>query len=356
MAERAQAMEREGGGQITLAITGDVMLGRLMNDVLHDRGILYPWGDTLPLLRGADLTLVNLECVIASGGRPWDRWPKVFHFRADPLALDALRVTGVDFVSLANNHVLDFEYEALLEMLDRLDGAGIARAGAGRDLAEASRPALLESHGMRVAVVAYTDNEPGWAATRDRPGTNYLPSAVEPEVLERLQHDIAGARILGADLVIISNHWGPNMQERPSTAFRRFAHVAVDAGADLYWGHSAHLFQGVELYRGKPILYDAGDFVDDYAVDPRLRNDRSALIRCTVDATGAVAVHLYPVLIEHFQVNLATGAEFAAAAAHLQSLSAELDTRLVLRDGALEVEMKRTEANKGVQDMRDRAA
>lgn len=326
---------------VTLALTGDVMLGRLMNAVLHERGPRYPWGNTLPLLRNADLTLMNLECVIATSGRPWDRWPKAFHFRADPVALEALLQAGTDFVSLANNHVLDYQEEALLEMLDRLDASGIAHAGAGRNLAEAAQPAILESHSLRIAVLAFTDNEPGWAATEDRPGINYQPVTTVGRCFDRVREGIAEARRQGAEVVIVSNHWGPNMRQRPSLRFRRFACAVLDAGADLYVGHSAHLFQGVEVYQGKPIFYDAGDFVDDYAVDPVLRNDRSALIRCTVGRSGVASVELLPVLIKDFQVNLATGREFDAIAGHLQSLSAELGTRVTPRDGALEVSLER---------------
>lgn len=324
---------------ITINLTGDVMLGRLMNPVLQERGPRYPWGDTLPLLREADLTLMNLECVIALRGRPWDRWFKTFHFRAGPLALEALLQSGTDFVSLANNHVLDYEEEALLEMLERLDAAGIAHAGAGRNREEAARPALLEAASLRVGLLAFTDNEPDWAATEDRPGTNYLPTRTSRRVLDPVRRAIAELRRRGAELVIASNHWGPNMRERPTPLFRRFAHAVLEAGADLYWGHSAHLFQGVEVYRGKPIFYDSGDFVDDYAVDPVLRNDRSALIRCTVGDSGIERVQLVPVLIEDFQVNLATDREFDAIAGRLQTLSAELGTSLTVQDGALEVEM-----------------
>ena len=340
MEKRAKGSQENGSERrATLALTGDVMLGRLMNDVLHTRGPRYPWGDTLPLLRSADLTLMNLECVIASSGRPWARWPKVFHFRADPIALDALLEAGTDFVSLANNHVLDYEEEALLEMLDRLDVAGIAHAGAGRNLEEASRPALLEANGLRIGVIALTDNEPGWAATHDRPGTNYLPVVAEASSLDRVRQGIAEARKLGADLVLVCSHWGPYMRERPSPEFQQFARATLDAGADLYLGHSAHIFQGIEVRNGKPIFYDAGDFVDDYAVDPVLRNDRSILIRCTVGRKGARRVELLPVLIENFQVNLATGDDFDAIATRLQMLWAEFGTCVFQHDGLLELDL-----------------
>jgi poly-gamma-glutamate capsule biosynthesis protein CapA/YwtB (metallophosphatase superfamily) len=115
----------------------------------------------LPLLVEADLTIVNLECVIASTSRPWSRWPKAFHFRADPLAIDALKRAGVDCVVLANNYVLDYEEPALLEMLELLERNGLAFAGAGRDLEESRRPAVLDARGVKVGVVAFTDDEPG---------------------------------------------------------------------------------------------------------------------------------------------------------------------------------------------------
>ncbi len=337
MAEGPQTEQPSGNKRITLALTGDVMLGRLMNQLLQERGPRYPWGNTLPLLQQADLTLMNLECVIALGGRPWDRWPKVFHFRSDPIALEALLQAGTDFVSLANNHVLDYEEEALLEMLGRLDAAAIAHSGAGRNRAEATRPTLLQSGGIRIAVLAFTDNEPDWAATEESPGTNYLPTSTAQRNLDRVRQAIAEARRQGAGLVLVSDHWGPNMQERPADRFRRFAHAVLESGADLYWGHSSHLFQGVELYQGKPIFYDTGDFVDDYAVDPVLRNDRSALVLCTVAPSGVERVRLLPVLIENFQVNLATGSEFDAIVSRLQTLSAELGTHLSLSNEALEL-------------------
>src|SRR5919109_696180 len=200
----------------TLVLTGDVMLGRLANDVLLRCGPAYPWGNTLPALRAADLAIVNLECVIARGGRPWTRWPKVFHFRADPVALTALQLAGIDCVTLANNHVLDYEEEALLEMLGLLEQSGMAYAGAGRCGEEARRPALLEARGLRVGVVAFTDNEPGWAATPTAPGTNWIPITLEEHSLARVREGIGDVRAAEAELVIVSMHWGPNMVQRPS--------------------------------------------------------------------------------------------------------------------------------------------
>src|SRR5262245_1606953 len=106
---------------VSIAMAGDVMLGRGVNETIRRFGADHPLGNMLEALRSADLTLINLECVIASGGRPWMRWPKVFHFKADPIAIETLRLAGVDGICLANNHTLDFEEEAFLEMIALLE-------------------------------------------------------------------------------------------------------------------------------------------------------------------------------------------------------------------------------------------
>ncbi len=311
---------------IQLALTGDVMLGRVVDSVLRERGPAYPWGDTMPHLRAADLAVVNLECVISRSGRPWSRWPKVFHFHAGPHAMQALQLAGVDAVALANNHVLDHEEPALLEMLARLRRAGIAYAGAGSNLEEARRPAFIEARGLRIGIVAFTDNEPGWAAGPATSGTNWLEVSLDDAALEVVRQSIAAARQGGADLVLFSNHWGPNMVERPSALFRQFAHEVIDAGADIYYGHSSHIFQGIELYRSRPILYDAGDFVDDYAVDPDLRNDRGLLFLVRLERQGARRIELLPTMIGDCQVNLADDYDRKVIGDRIAALSMEFGT------------------------------
>jgi poly-gamma-glutamate capsule biosynthesis protein CapA/YwtB (metallophosphatase superfamily) len=325
------------GRETTLALTGDVMLGRGVNETLHSVRPEEPWGDALPLLLSADLRIINLECAITEHERPWSRTPKVFHFRADPPAVEVLRAGGVDACSLANNHTLDFEEKGLLDTLAHLEAAGIRYAGAGRDGEHAARPVLLEDG---VALVAFTDNEPPFAAGPDKPGTNYLPVSTEPRVLRRVEEAVREAREAGAETIVFSSHWGPNMVLRPPDAFRRFARAVVDLGADVYYGHSAHVFQGVEVYRGKPILYDAGDFIDDYAVDPDLRNDRSFLFRVSMEGGELRHLELFPVVLPYARVELAGGDEREEILGLMQDLSAEMGTvfdrredRLVLEPG-----------------------
>src|SRR5215208_173699 len=111
---------------ITLALTGDVMLGRGVAEVLDNRmRPEAPWGDVMPLLDAADLRIINLECAITDNERPWTSTPKVFHFRAQPSAIETLRTARIDGCSLANNHTLDFEEQGLLDTMEHLDAAGV---------------------------------------------------------------------------------------------------------------------------------------------------------------------------------------------------------------------------------------
>ena len=326
----------------TLALTGDVMLGRKVAEVLNDyMRPEEPWGDVRPFLDASDLRIINLECAITDNEQPWTRTPKVFHFRTQPSAIETLRTARIDACSLANNHTLDFEEQGLLDTLEHLDAAGIRHAGAGRNREEAADPAILTvpaDHTRRVALVAYTDNEPPFAAGTDRPGTNYLPVSLKPDVLRRVERAVSDVREMGVDTVIFSNHWGANMVQRPREIFRRFARAVIDRGVDIYYGHSAHIFQGVEIYRGKPILYDTGDFIDDYTVDPRLRNDWSFLFQVSVEEGTLGRLDLTPVKLSYARVDLATGGEREEILDRMERLSAEMGTVFTRREDALVLE------------------
>jgi poly-gamma-glutamate synthesis protein (capsule biosynthesis protein) len=121
---------------LKILFVGDVMLGRLVNEFLKREPTAYPWGDTLPIFKRAHLRICNLECVISDRGSPWNVTPKVFHFRSDAKNTETLKSAGMNAVSLANNHVLDFEYEGMFEMMRLLDRAGISHAGAGANFEE----------------------------------------------------------------------------------------------------------------------------------------------------------------------------------------------------------------------------
>jgi poly-gamma-glutamate capsule biosynthesis protein CapA/YwtB (metallophosphatase superfamily) len=289
-----------------ILFAGDVMLGRLVNKVLANAQFTYVWGDTIDIIKRADFSLINLECPVSSKGKEWNKTFKVFHFRANLDAIQVLNSASIDYVSLANNHILDYDIEALLDTLDILDKNNISHSGAGRNLKEAMKPAIIEKklkpkpsknhdsyynvdneevnnndskNTIRIGLISLTDNEPEWEAKYDQAGINYIPTALDPDrYYYRLQNYIENAK-KQSDLVIVSSHVGPHFRETPSMKYVNFAHKIIDFGADIYWGHSNHMPQGIELYKhndnNKIILYDCGDFIDDYAIDSNYRNDLS---------------------------------------------------------------------------------
>jgi len=308
------------------------MLGRGVNAALEAMRPAEVWGDVLPHLAQADLRIANLECALSTHPHQWSRTWKMFHFRADPSAVKALQAARIDACSLANNHTLDYGERGLLDTLHTLKAAGIRYAGAGANAREAAQPTLLEVQGTnpcRVALIAFTDNEPDFAAQSGRPGTNFMEVSLDQNSLARVSSAIGQARAMGADVVVFSNHWGGNFIERPSPGFRDFARRVIELGADVYYGHSAHICQGIEFHQGKPILYDTGNFIDDYAVDPFLRNDRSCLFKVSFEGNCLQRVELTPVTLSYARVDLARGDEFEAICIRMIKLCSELGTALV---------------------------
>lgn len=320
-----------------IALTGDVMLGRSVDQYMIRNPSIAPdriWSDVLPLMLKADRRLVNLECVISDQGSEWHPATKAFHFRAHLRAIDYLRAARIDCVTLANNHILDFGADALLECLALLDRAGIKRTGAGVTRTDALLPAILDMPQGRLGVVSLTDNEPEWEAGEKSLGTHYIgydvKGLVEP-YRSRLAQVITQVRSR-ADIVVVSAHVGPNWGP-PSAAMRVLAHQIIDLGADLYWGHSNHTAQGIELYKGKAILYSTGDFIDDYAVDRDERNDLSFLYIAEIERGRIARIFLHPVCIVDLSVRLAKDQEIVWLHRTMQARCKELGTRMQVKDG-----------------------
>lgn len=231
--------------KITLAFVGDVMLGRGIDALRAVRRPEAFWGDTLALLHAADAVVANPECPITAHDQPWRRAWKAYHFRAGPGAVDLLKAAKIRAVNLANNHILDFEVPGLLDTLAHLDAAEIVHAGAGRDSRDAARPALFELAGHRIGLIGLTDNVPEFAAGKHAAGTNYVPIRPNHATLSLIDLQVRGLRHAGAEVVILSAHWGPNLRSWPPARFKAFARRAVELGVDVFHGHSAHPFQGV---------------------------------------------------------------------------------------------------------------
>jgi poly-gamma-glutamate synthesis protein (capsule biosynthesis protein) len=304
------------------------MLGRMVARVIVAAGPEALFADeVVDITRSADLFVLNLECCISERGRPWPDPRKPFFFRAPPAATEVLNRLGVDCVTLANNHALDFGPVCLLDTLEHLRTAGIAWVGAGPRLDEARAPVILTAAGLRLGVLGCSDHPAEYAAGPESPGIAYVDLQRD---LDWLPDSITG---LDVDAVLVTPHWGPNMTPGPLPYVRRAAAALKAAGATLIAGHSAHVFHGVE----PGVLYDLGDFIDDYAVDPRLRNDLGLLFLVTFDEHGPSRMEAIPLKLEFCHTRLADreeaawiGSRFRAACAALGTAVAEEDGRLVV--------------------------
>ncbi|WUH96267.1 CapA family protein [Spirillospora sp. NBC_00431] len=288
---------------VTMALAGDTMLGRGVADEIETSGPhgLFS-GGVREAFAEADLAVVNLECCVSARGRQWDAPGKPFHFRAPPAAAEALTDLGVDCVTLANNHALDYGPDALQDSLDILRRAGIGVVGAGADVEDARRSVVLEAGGVRVAVVGVTDHPSDFAAGPARPGVAHadLERGVPGHLLEQISRLRAGN-----DIVLVLPHWGPNMTREPLRYVRRAAGELLDAGATLIAGSSAHVFHGVAW----PVLFDMGDFIDDYVVDDLRRNDLGLLFLVTLDRAGPSRIEAVPLRLDHCRTRLAEDAD-----------------------------------------------
>jgi poly-gamma-glutamate synthesis protein (capsule biosynthesis protein) len=316
---------------VRLALAGDTMLGRMVADAIRADGPERIVADeVVELTREADLFLLNLECCVSEHGEPWPDPDKPFFFRAPPAATELLRRLGVDCVTLANNHALDFGVTALLDTFRHLEDAGITWVGAGRDQSEARAARVVEASGLRLGVVGCADHPADFAAGPARPGIAYAdlrrgPGWL-PDAVQRLRHDV--------DAVLVTPHWGPNMVPAPLPYVRDAAAALRDAGATLIAGHSAHVLHGV---RRPGILYDLGDFVDDYAVDPVLRNDLGLLFFVLLDRDGPRQLEAVPLVLDFCHTRLARGDEAAWIRRRFQAACAALGTEVSERDGRLVV-------------------
>lgn len=317
--------------------------GKPVGDIDAD----YPWGDLPRVLDtlAPGLRIANLETAITARGAPWP--DKRYHFRMSPANARCLKAMRFDAFSLANNHVLDWGHPGLDDTLATLDALGIAHAGAGPDRDSAIRPATLPlPGGGRLLLFGCGMRSSGipdrWAAGARRAGVNLL-DACPTKAASTLARRIGALRQPG-DLVVCSIHWGANWDFEVSAAQRAFARRLVDtAGVDVVHGHSSHHVKGVEVHRGKLILYGCGELINDYeriAAYAAYRNELSLLWLPELDrATGAlVSLRMLPTRIRRLQVGVADAQDTQALSELLSRQCEPLGTAVVVRsDGCLEL-------------------
>ncbi len=205
------------------------------------------------IIKAADVAIANFENPAPDQPR-WHTSGTVF--TADPDLLQGVVDAGIDYVSIANNHIGDAGDAGILQTIEHLKDHGLAYSGAGKDLAAARKPAMLEANGTTVAILAYDAIARVYFADKQEEGSSQLS-------LIRATNDIKNARKAGADLVIVFPHWGTEYQYKPFAAQQQLARDILDAGADMIIGNHAHYAAAVEIHDGKPIWYALGNFVFD---------------------------------------------------------------------------------------------
>jgi poly-gamma-glutamate synthesis protein (capsule biosynthesis protein) len=266
----------------------------------------------------ADVAFVNLEGPISTKGYPI--YPTGPVFRAHPDLMNGLLSAGIDVVSLANNHMLDYTSAALLDCIARLDAAGVQHAGAGANLDAAFKPAFWETRAGTVGLLAYCDiNDNLYAATATKPGI--APFAGSSVIVAQVQ---AAAAL--CDFLIVSFHWGVETDYTVNAAERALAHKVVDAGADIILAQHPHVMQGLEIYKDKLIAYSLGNFVFDHY---RYDWGESFILQVIVPQEGPPRGEIIPVYLAGTGVpSVVTGATASAILNRLTSLSASLGLKL----------------------------
>lgn len=297
---------------VNLAFVGDILQGEYIQSWLDKEGYSYPFQKALFHLTSSDLTIGNLEMPITLKGVPAEN--KTYVFKGKPEGLQGLVDSGIDIVSLSNNHTLDQGVEGLFDTMSYLDEYGIKHMGAGKDANEAYKPVTQKVNGVKLAFfgVSKVLPETSWKANAYSPG---LAEAYDPtamiEAIKAAEKD--------TDLTVLMIHWGIERDAKPQEYQLKLARDFIDAGADLIIGSHPHVLQGFEQYNGKWIAYSLGNFV--FASHPKGKQAETGVLgaTCTVDASCEMT--FYPMKIINAQPTPIEGEEAEELLDFLEEIS-----------------------------------
>jgi poly-gamma-glutamate synthesis protein (capsule biosynthesis protein) len=266
----AQAEESE---TVTILGVGDMMVGSWGGELIARYGINYPFLKVADLVGAADVATGNLEGPHCTTG---EAMAKSYTYRMPPAWLDGIRRAGFDVISVANNHAMDFGPDCFRETVAEVENRGMLVCGGGDTIADGNRPAVIERNGISVAVLGYSTTFPeeSWA-TESTPGSifPYRDQVIDAVRQASQNHDV----------VAVHFHWGEQERIDPKEYQVKLAHLVIDHGADVVFGHHAHVLLGIEAYKGKLIFYGLGNFTfASYSETART----AAMARVTLDARG----------------------------------------------------------------------
>lgn len=267
--------------------TGDVAVDPWYIPTLKAKGWDHAWSGLDGLFINDDLTVVNLECVPSDLGKALD---KAFTFRCPTEALPSIRANGVEVANMGNNHSGDFGKDALVDGRAQLIAADIAPVGAGRDIVEAGEPAIFEIEGWTVAVVGFggVAPSPNWYAAEDRAGMR------SGDHIDQMVEAVAAADAV-ADIVVVTIHWGWELETYPRQEDIDRAEAMVEAGADIIFGHHQHRLNPLETVDGAAVFWGLGNFVWPHNSVP---SATTAVARVVVSPDGSIEACMIPAYIE----------------------------------------------------------
>ena len=280
-------------GQTRIAFVGDFLPAGSADPIIARHGYERLFEGVRPIISDVDAVILNLETPLSVRGKAVAG--KTYTFRGSPEAAEAMAREKVKAVWLANNHILDFGVDALYDTIEHLERAGIAHAGAGRNVGQAAAPAVLEFDGVKVSLLSFSNTFPDrYWARKNRPGTFFgAPGPVGRAVDRTIQTN--------GSPVVASFHWGAELMTHPKEYQVNLAHLAIENGASLVVGHHPHVAQPIEVYRGVPILYSLGNF----SFGSYSRRSNVGLMAVAVfEPSGAwIQLEVYPLLVDNYEVH-----------------------------------------------------
>ncbi len=269
---------------------GDIMLGRTIGTLIEEEGPSAPFAFTYETLSTADITLGNLECPISTRGTAVD---KTYAFRAPISAGESLAFAGIDLVSLANNHIMDYGSSALADTLDILSANQVLSVGAGLDETTAYAPTMVTINGLRLAFLAFLDvpitdyDYQTWEAGQNKPGVAWAHE-------QKVRQAITSAK-KEANVVVVLVHNGYEIVQSVSETQQALAHLAIESGASLVIGSHPHVLQRIEAYQNGLIVYSMGNFVFDNFLYPP---NYSGILSVVLSPDGVESYEMLDVVIQ----------------------------------------------------------
>jgi poly-gamma-glutamate capsule biosynthesis protein CapA/YwtB (metallophosphatase superfamily) len=281
--------QNQNSNEVRFIATGDLNLAHWLTPIIDKKGYAYPFKYLKEQLTSADLVFTNLEAPICEDGKPY---PKEFVFKIPEKHVQVLKSGNINLISLANNHILDYGLPCLKSTVQLLRSENMFYAGAGLDFKSAHKPAVFEINNIKIAFFAFSMTLPEYFfATDSTGGTAYPHRQILKDSIAYYNDKV--------DHIIVSFHWGEELNAFPVEYQKNYAHLAIDNGADIILGHHPHILQGIEVYKNKIIIYSLGNFI--FASYSNKAAD-SILLNLLFSKSGITDVKVDPINVNNYEV------------------------------------------------------